>query len=110
VLDEVLEKTDHGKKATLDCHSMNALAVEVNTFIGRITVFCRRRAGRRLQWIWSAPFSRVRTIATAGLAMVYREHKCLANVIYTLELHAPRTNENDDIRLFHQFVSGFRVK
>ena len=53
---------------------------------------------------------RVRTLGTAGLVIVYREYKGLLNVIYTFGLHAPPTNENHGVRLFHQFVSGFRAK
>jgi hypothetical protein len=32
------------------------------------------------------------------------------NVIYTFEEHTPSKYENDDVRLFREFVSGFRVK
>jgi len=44
------------------------------------------------------------------LVIVYRERKSASNVIYTFGLHTPRVNEYDDVRLFHEFVSGFRVK
>jgi hypothetical protein len=44
------------------------------------------------------------------LVIVPREYKALPNVIYTFGLHAPPTNENHGVRLFHQFVSGFRAK
>jgi hypothetical protein len=42
--------------------------------------------------------------------ILYRERKGAPNVIYTFGLHTPRKYENDDVRLFHEFVSGFRVK
>lgn len=48
--------------------------------------------------------------ALEKVVIVYREHKSSPNVIYTFGLHTPRRNENDDVRLFHEFVSGFRVK
>lgn len=44
------------------------------------------------------------------LVIVYRERKGAANMIYTFGLHTPRGNESEDVRLFHEFVSGFRVK
>jgi hypothetical protein len=48
--------------------------------------------------------------AMEKFVILYRERKGAANVIYTFGLHTPRTNENDDVRLFHEFVSGFRAK
>jgi hypothetical protein len=48
--------------------------------------------------------------ALEKLVIIYRERKGAPNVIYTFGLHTPRNNENDDVRLFHKFVSGFRVK
>jgi hypothetical protein len=48
--------------------------------------------------------------ALENFVILYRERKGTANVIYTFGLHTPRKNEVDDVRLFHNFVSGFRVK
>jgi hypothetical protein len=48
--------------------------------------------------------------ALEKVVILYRERKRVPNVIYTFGLHTPRKNENDDVRLFHEFVSGFRVK
>ena len=48
--------------------------------------------------------------ALETVVIVYRERKSAPNVIYTFGLHTPRSNEDDDVRLFHEFVSGFRVK
>lgn len=44
------------------------------------------------------------------IVILYRERKRAPNVIYTFGLHTPRKNEDDDVRLFHEFVSGFRVR
>ena len=44
------------------------------------------------------------------IVIVYRERKRAPNVIYTFGLHTPRKNEDEDVRLFHEFVSGFRVR
>jgi hypothetical protein len=48
--------------------------------------------------------------ALEKLVILYRERKGSPNVIYTFGLHTPRANENEDVKLFHVFVSGFRVK
>jgi hypothetical protein len=48
--------------------------------------------------------------ALEKIRILYRERKGAPNVIYTFGLHTPRNNENEDVRLFHEFVSGFRVK
>jgi hypothetical protein len=48
--------------------------------------------------------------AIEKFVIMYRERKGSPNVIYTFGLHTPRANENDDVRLFHEFVSGFRAK
>jgi hypothetical protein len=48
--------------------------------------------------------------ALEKVVILYRERKGAPNVIYTFGLHTPRKNEDDDVRLFHVFVSGFRVK
>jgi hypothetical protein len=48
--------------------------------------------------------------ALEKVVILYRERKGAPNVIYTLGLHTPRKNEDDDVRLSHEFVSGFRVK
>jgi hypothetical protein len=48
--------------------------------------------------------------ALEKVVILYRERKGGPNVIYTFGLHTPRTNETEDVRLFHEFVSGFRVK
>jgi hypothetical protein len=44
------------------------------------------------------------------IVIVYRERKGAPNVIYTFGLDTPRKNEDNDVRLFHEFVSGFRVR
>jgi hypothetical protein len=44
------------------------------------------------------------------IVILYRERKGAPNLIYTFGLHTPRSNESEDVRLFHEFVSGFRVK
>jgi hypothetical protein len=48
--------------------------------------------------------------ALEKIVIVYREHKGSPSVIYTFGLHTPRSNEDGDVRLFHDFVSGFRVR
>jgi hypothetical protein len=48
--------------------------------------------------------------ALEKVVILYRERRGTPNVIYTFGLHTPRKNENEDVRLFHGFVSGFRVK
>jgi hypothetical protein len=48
--------------------------------------------------------------ALENVVIPYSHHKGSPNVIYTFGLHTPRTNENDDVRLFDESVSGFRVK
>jgi len=48
--------------------------------------------------------------ALEKLVILYRERKGMPNVIYTFGLRAPRKNEKEDVRLFHDFISGFRVK
>jgi hypothetical protein len=48
--------------------------------------------------------------ALEKIRILYRERKGAPNVIYTFGLHTPRNNENEDVRLFHEFISGFRVK
>jgi hypothetical protein len=48
--------------------------------------------------------------ALEKVIILYRERKSGPNVIYTFGLHTPRTNETEDVRLLHDFISGFRVK
>lgn len=73
--------------------------------------------GRRYRMIGGLPACEIdfsyngeESEALEKVVIIYRERKAGPNVIYTFGLHTPRSHEDDDVRLFHEFVSGFRVK
>jgi hypothetical protein len=73
--------------------------------------------GRRYMMIGGLPaceidfsYSGEENEALGKVVIIYRERKAGPNVIYTFGLHTPRMNEDGDVRLFHEFVSGFRVR
>lgn len=102
---------NNGGENTLERAVQRAVTVSTAGRVGAIVL------GRKSYMSGGLPAAEIDISYNAGegeafekFIILYRERKALANVIYTFGLHTPRENETDDVRLFHKFVSGFRVE
>jgi hypothetical protein len=100
-----------GDENTMERAVQKAVTVNTASRAGAIVL------GRKYKMLGGLPaaeidisYSAEESEALEKLVVIYRERKGAPNVIYTFGLHTPRGNEDDDVRLFHEFVSGFRVK